>query len=150
MELILLEKVQNLGGLGDKVNVKPGYGRNYLLPTGKAVPATADNLAAFEARKAELEQAESGKLAAAQARKDALAEYTVEITANTSPEGRLYGSIGARELAEHLTEKGYAVAKSEVTMGEGPIRVPGEYDVPLQLHADVECIVKVVVIGEEV
>lgn len=150
MELILLEKVQNLGGLGDKVNVKAGYGRNYLLPTGKAVPATATNLEAFKARKSELEQAESEKLAAAQARKDAMAEYTVEITANVSPEGRLYGSIGARELAEHLTEKGYPVAKSEVIMGEGPIRVPGEYEIPLQLHADVESIVKVVVIGEEV
>ncbi len=150
MELILLEKVQNLGGLGDKVNVKPGYGRNYLLPTGKAVPATAANLEAFEARKAELEQAESEKLAAAQARKDAMAEYTVEIIANVSPEGRLYGSIGARELAEHLTEKGYPVAKSEVIMGEGPIRVPGEYEIPLQLHADVESIIKVVVTGEEV
>ncbi len=149
MQLILLEKVQNLGGLGDKVNVKPGYGRNYLLPTGKAVPATAENLAAFEARKAELEQAENEKLAAAQARKDALADYTVEVTANVSPEGRLYGSIGARELAEHLTEKGYAVAKSEVIMSEGPIRVPGEYDIPLQLHADVESTIKVIIIGEE-
>lgn len=150
MELILLEKVQNLGGLGDKVTVKPGYGRNYLLPTGKAVPATKENLEAFEARKAELEQAENEKLAAAQARKDAMTDYTVEITANVSPEGRLYGSIGARELAEHLTEQGYPVAKSEVIMGEGPIRVPGEYEIPLQLHADVEAIIKVVVTGEEV
>jgi len=149
MELILLEKVQNLGGLGDRVNVKSGYGRNYLLPSGKAVPATAENLAAFEARKSELEKAESEKLGAAQSRNDALAEYTVEITANVSPEGRLYGSIGARELAEHLTEKGYPVAKSEVILSEGPIRIPGEYDIPLQLHADVESTVKVIITGVE-
>lgn len=149
MELILLEKVQNLGGLGDRVNVKSGYGRNYLLPTGKAAPATAENLKAFEARKDELQKTESERLAAAQARRDAIVAYTAEITANVSPEGRLYGSIGARELAEHLTEKGFPVAKSEVLMGDGPIRVPGEFDISLQLHADVDATVKVVIIGEE-
>ena len=150
MQLILLEKVQNLGDLGDTVTVKAGYGRNYLLPKGKAAPATKANLAEFEARKAELEKAELEKLTAAQARKALLDAAVVEMTANVSPEGRLYGSIGPRELADHMTEHGNAAAKHEIIMGDGPIRVPGEYTIPVQLHADVEASVKVTVIGEEI
>mgnify|MGYP006428414743 CR=1 FL=1 len=149
MQLILLEKVHNLGDLGDTVKVKAGYGRNFLLPQGKAVPATRSNLESFEARRAELQRAEGDKLAAAESRKEALEGVVLEIGANTSPEGKLYGSIGARELARELSDRGYPVAKSEVIMGEGPIRRPGEYEIPLQLHADVDTVVKVVVRAEE-
>ena len=149
MQLILLEKVQNLGDLGDTVKVKPGYGRNFLLPQGKAVPATRANLESFEARRADLQRAEQDKLAAADARKEAIDGMVLEMGANVSPEGKLYGSIGARELARKLSDRGYPVAKSEVIMGEGPIRRPGEYEIPLQLHADVDTVVKVVVNPEE-
>jgi large subunit ribosomal protein L9 len=150
MELILLEKIQNLGDLGDKVTVKPGYGRNFLLPQGKAVPATRENMAYFEERKAELLQAEEQKLAAAEARKTQIETAVVEITANVSPEGKLYGSIGTREIAEHMTAIGYPVEKSELNMPEGAIRTPGEYELTVQLHADVACSLNVTVIGEEV
>ena len=149
MEVILLEKVQNLGNLGDKVRVRAGFGRNYLLPQGKAVPATPANVAEFEARREELERAANEKLAAAQARRDALAGVTVIFAVNVSPEGKLYGSIGARELSDKLTEMGYPLAKSEVLMGEGPLRQVGEFEVELHLHADVEASVKVVIKPEE-
>ena len=149
MQLILLEKVQNLGDLGDTVKVKPGFGRNYLLPQGKAVPATRANLESFEARRAELQRAEEDKLAAAESRKEALDGMVLEIGANVSPEGKLYGSIGARELSRELSDRGYPVAKSEVVMGEGPIRRPGEYEIPLQLHADIDTVIKVVVSPQE-
>ena len=145
MDLILLEKVLNVGDLGDLVKVKAGYGRNYLVPQGKAAPATKENLALFEARRAELEAAEKEKLAHAQTREEALAEVTVEMTANASDEGKLYGSIGPREVAAALTEMGHEVNKSEVNMGEGPIRTVGEFDVSLQLHSDVDVTIKVVV-----
>ena len=145
MDLILLEKVLNVGDLGDLVKVKAGYGRNYLVPQGKAAPATKENLALFEARRAELEAAEKEKLARAQTREEALAEVTVQMTANASDEGKLYGSIGPREVAAALTEMGHEVNKSEVNMGEGPIRTVGEFDVSLQLHSDVDVSIKVVV-----
>jgi len=149
MELILLEKIQNLGNLGDKVKVKPGYGRNYLLPQGKAVPATKQNMEQFEERKAELLKAEAEKLNTAEARKAHLETAVVEMTANVSPEGRLYGSIGTREIADHMTGLGFSVEKSELIMSEGAIRTPGEYEITIQLHADVATQVKVTVIGEE-
>src|SRR5579871_6866816 len=120
MELILLEKVRNLGNLGDKVSVKPGYGRNYLLPTGKAVRVNAENLAAFEARRAEYEAKANKQLADANARSAKLADVSVTITANASPEGKLYGSVGPREVAEALTAAGHDVHKNEVIQGEGP------------------------------
>jgi large subunit ribosomal protein L9 len=145
MDLILLEKVQNLGDLGDLVKVKSGFGRNFLVPQGKAVPATKDNLAQFEARRAELEAAAKAKLDQAEARQSGLAEVVVEITANASEEGNLYGSIGPREVAAAVSALGHEITKSEVTMGEGPIRTTGEFDVVVQLHADVESIVKVIV-----
>jgi len=145
MDLILLEKVQNLGDLGDLVKVKSGFGRNFLVPQGKAVPATKDNLAQFEARRAELEAAAKEKLDQAEARQSGLAEVVVEITANASEEGNLYGSIGPREVAAAVSALGHEITKSEVTMGEGPIRTTGEFDVVVQLHADVESIVKVIV-----
>ena len=148
MELILLEKVQNLGDLGDKVNVKPGYGRNFLVPTGKAVPATASNLADFEARRDELETKAQRMLSAAEQRVAALQGLEVVITANASDEGKLYGSVGPREIADAITAKGMEVEKSEVIMGEGPIQFTGEHDVLINLHADVETEVKVIVTAE--
>ncbi len=145
MDLILLQKVQNLGDLGDLVTVKAGFGRNYLVPTGKAAPATKDNLAQFEARRAELEVAAKDRLGQAEARHAGLAELVVEITANASEEGNLYGSIGPREVAAAVSNLGREINKSEVIMGEGPIRTIGEFEVVVQLHADVESIIKVIV-----
>jgi len=145
MDLILLEKVQNVGDLGDLVKVKSGFGRNYLVPQGKAVPATKDNLAAFEARRTELEAAAKDKLGQAKARQVALADVVVEITANASDEGNLYGSIGPREVANAVSALGHEINKSEVIQGEGPIRTVGEFDVVVSLHADVETQVKVIV-----
>jgi large subunit ribosomal protein L9 len=148
MELILLQKVVNLGNLGYKVNVKPGFGRNFLVPQGKAVPATAANLAEFEARRAEYEAKANDALAAAEARKARLEGAVVTIHANASTEGKLYGSVGPREIADALTKSGIEVSKSEVVLGEGAFRNIGEYEVVVHLHADVETPVKVVVEAE--
>ena len=145
MELILLQKVTNLGGLGDKVKVTPGYGRNFLVPQGKAVPATEANLAQFEARRAEYEAKASAALSDAESRRAKLEGASVTIYANASTEGKLYGSIGPRDIAEALTKTGTPVEKSEVVMGEGAIRRTGEFEVIVHLHADVETPVKVVV-----
>lgn len=147
MELILLQKIVNLGGLGDKVRVKPGYGRNYLIPYGKAVPATAENIAAFEAKRAEYEAKAKAVLAEAESRRAGLEGVEIAIAANASPEGKLYGSISARDIAEALTAAGHKVAKSEVILA-GPIRAVGEYEVLLHLHADVEVTIKLVVKAE--
>ncbi|WP_266156814.1 50S ribosomal protein L9 [Dyella silvatica] len=149
MQLILLEKVRNLGNLGDKVDVKPGYGRNYLIPQGKAVRVNAANLEAFEKRRAEYEAKANTQLAEAEARKAKLADVSVTITAHASPEGKLYGSVGPREIAEALEAVGQSVHKGEVIQGEGPIRNTGEYDVVISLHADVQTTVKVIVVGEK-
>ena len=149
MELILLEKVRNLGNLGDKVNVKPGYGRNYLLPQGKAVRVNAENLAAFEARRAEYEAKANTLLADAESRKAKLADVSVTISANASPEGKLYGSVGPREIADALQAAGHNIHKGEVIQGEGPIRHIGEFEVVIALHADVQNTVKVIVVGEK-
>jgi len=145
MELILLEKVQKLGDLGEKVTVKPGYGRNYLVPTGKAVPATAANIAAFEARRTELEKLAMTKLSTAEDRSGALENFAITLSANASEEGKLYGSIGPREIADAITEQGINLEKSEVIMGEGPVRYTGEHDVVVHLHADVEVVIKLTV-----
>ena len=145
MELILLQKVTNLGNLGDKVSVKPGYGRNFLVPQGKAVPATAANLAEFEAKRAEYEAKAKAALEGAEGRKARLEGASVTVYANASTEGKLYGSVGPREIADALTKLGTPVEKSEVVMGEGPLRHVGEYEVLVHLHADVETPVKVVV-----
>ena len=148
MEVILLEKVANHGSLGDKVKVKAGYGRNYLLPYGKAVPATEENLKAFEERRAELEKAAAEKLAAAQARAEALEGASFTITAKAGEEGKLFGSIGVRDIAEAITAAGTDVEKSEVRLPEGPIRAIGEYEIDLQLHSDVEVAIKLAVVAE--
>ena len=148
MELILLEKVQKLGDLGDKVNVKPGYGRNYLVPQGKAVPATSANIAEFEKRRAELEKAAVAKLSSAEDRLKALEGFEIKLVANASEEGKLYGSIGPREIADEVEKEGPKLEKSEVIMGEGPIRYTGEHEVLVHLHADVETTIKVTVEAE--
>ena len=135
MELILLQKVQNLGNLGDKVNVKPGYGRNFLVPQGKAVPATASNLADFEARRADYEAKAKASHEQAEARQAKLESASVTLYVNASTEGELYGSVGPRDIAEALTKAGHPVEKSEVVMGEGAIRHIAEFDVIVHLHA---------------
>ncbi len=148
MEVILLEKIGKLGSLGDKVNVKAGYGRNYLIPTGKAVPATASNVAKFEERRAELEKAAAEALAAAQARAEALNGVSVTIASKAGDEGKLFGSIGTRDIAEALTAAGQEVCKSEVRLPEGALRHIGEFEVAVQLHSEVMTSVTVVVVGE--
>ncbi len=149
MEVILLEKIRNLGVLGDKVKVKPGYGRNYLVPQGLAVPANTANLAMFETRRAELEAASKERLAAAQKRAQALQSLVVNMMAR-SAEGKLYGSLNVADVAEAITAAaGVAVAKSEVHMPTGPIRYLGEYEYVIELHTDVETTVKIVVTEEK-
>ncbi|SDR82531.1 LSU ribosomal protein L9P [Halopseudomonas xinjiangensis] len=147
MEVILLEKIANLGNLGDKVAVKAGYARNFLLPFGKATPATAANVEAFEARRAELEKNAAERKAEADARAAKLADLTVTITANAGEEGKLFGSIGTRDIADAVTAAGVEIEKSEVRLPEGPLRNVGEYDIDVHLHTDVEATVKLVVVA---
>lgn len=148
MNVILLEKIANLGDLGDKVSVKSGYGRNFLIPFGKAAPATKDNVAAFEARRTDLEKAAVEKLSASQKRAAEMSEIELTLTAKAGDEGKLFGSIGPRDLAEAITSAGVAVAKSEIRMADGPIRAIGEYDVAIQLHTDVAATIKVFIEAE--
>ncbi len=150
MDVILLEKVTNLGDLGEKVSVRAGYGRNFLMPYGKAVPATKDNLEKFEAQRAELEKTANQKLAAANARAEQIqALGDISITSKAGDEGKLFGSVAAVDIASIITEKGVAIEKREVTMPEGPIRVIGDYSVNLLLHSDVSITVNVIVAAEE-
>jgi large subunit ribosomal protein L9 len=151
MEVILLEKIKHLGNLGDKVSVKPGYGRNYLIPRQKAVPATPKNLEAFESQRSELEQAQKDTLAQAQSRAKELQEMTVVVTSKVGLEGKLYGSVSATDIAQALNSAGIEqlhLHKNEVRLPQGPIRHVGEYDVPIRLHSEVEVIIKVEVIAE--
>jgi large subunit ribosomal protein L9 len=148
MEVILLEKVGKLGVLGDKVTVKSGYGRNFLIPYSKAVPATKENLAQFEARRAELEKAAAEKLAEAQARAEKLNEFSVTLVSKAGDEGKLFGSVGVRDIADAITAAGVEVNKSEVRLPEGPIRAIGEYPISLHLHADVETAVTLNIVAE--
>jgi large subunit ribosomal protein L9 len=150
MEVILLEKVENLGNLGDKVRVRSGYARNYLVPQGKAKFATAENIAEFEARRAELEKAAAETLATAEARRGKLeALEPVTIASKSGGEGKLFGSVGIHDIAEAVTAAGVEVEKREVRMPQGPIRQTGEYDIELHLHTDVNATVKVVVVAEQ-
>ena len=148
MEVILLEKVGKMGVLGDTVNVKSGYARNFLFPTGKAVVATADNVKLFEDRRAELMKAEQEKLASAQARADQLAEVELTVTANAGDEGKLFGSIGPRDVADLVSATGVEIEKSEVKMPEGPIRAVGEYQIAVQLHPEVTSEIHIIVVAE--
>ena len=149
MEVILLENIGNLGGLGDTVTVKAGYGRNFLIPQGKAVPATEANVAEFEARRAELERAAAETLAAAQTRADALAALQlITIEANAGEEGKLFGSIGTRDIADAVTAAGCEIDKSEVRLPEGALREIGEYMVAIQVHPDVMTEIALAVVPE--
>ena len=149
MDVILLEKVGKLGNIGDKINAKAGYGRNYLIPQGKAVFATAENMAEFEARRAELEAAAADQLSQAQARAAKLeALDTVTIAANAGDEGKLFGSIGTRDIADAVTAAGVDVAKSEVKLPEGALREIGEFDIDIQVHAEVTQSIKLAVVAE--
>jgi large subunit ribosomal protein L9 len=149
MEIILLDKVANLGGLGDNVTVKSGYARNFLFPQGKAVPATKANIEKFELRRAELEAKLAETLATSQARAEkiaALAEVTV--ASKAGDEGKLFGSVGTRDIADAITAAGVAVTKAEVKLPNGTIRETGEFNIALQLHAEVTATIKVVVVAE--
>ncbi len=148
MEVILLEKIQNLGKLGDKVRVKPGYGRNYLIPRKKAVPATAGNVAKFEAQRADLERVQSASLSDAAARAAALKDVEVLIVAKSGSEGRLYGSVGTNEIAEALAGLGHSIEKREIRLPTGPLRTTGRHTVELQLHADVDASIVIVVAAD--
>lgn len=148
MEVILLQKVENLGELGDKVAVKSGYGRNYLLPTGRAVPATKANQEVFEARRAELEKQEAGALAAAEARKEKIEGMSVTVARKAGDEGRLFGSVGTADIAAACTQAGVEVAKKEVRLPEGPLHVTGEFEVELHLHSDVDATLKLHIVPE--
>lgn len=149
MDVILLETIGNLGGLGDTVSVKPGYGRNYLIPQGKAVPATESNIAEFEARRAELERAAAEAETAARSRAEAIAALDViTIGAHAGEEGKLFGSVGTRDIAAAVEAAGCAVDKAEVRLPDGALRETGEYVIALQLHADVMAEVTVHVVAE--
>jgi large subunit ribosomal protein L9 len=149
VEVILLEKVRNLGNLGDKVKVKPGYGRNYLVPNGKAVFATAANVKKFEARRAELEKAEAEHLQAAHAKKAALeALKVVTIASKAGDEGKLFGSIGTRDIADAVTAAGVEIHKSDIHLPTGVLRQVGEYDIEVELHSDVDAVVKISIVAQ--
>jgi len=149
MEVILLQKVENLGNLGDKVKVRAGYGRNYLIPHGKAKPATAANLAEFEKRRAELEKHAAEALSGAEARKAQLEGKSITLNAKAGQEGKLFGSVGTVDIAEALTSGGIKVERKEVRMPQGPIRVAGEHKVEIHLHTDVNVEITVNVVAEE-
>jgi large subunit ribosomal protein L9 len=149
MEVILLQKVTNLGNIGDKVKVKPGYGRNFLLPQGKAALATAANLARFEERRAELEKLAEDELASAKLRSGQLENFRLQLKAKAGGEGKIFGSIGTADIAEALQTAGIRIERSEVRLHSGPIRVLGEHHVKLHLHADVIIDLPVDVVGEE-
>ena len=151
MEVILLEKVANLGGLGEQVSVKSGFGRNFLIPQGKAVFASPENVKLFEERRAELEQQAAEKLAVAEERKVKVEALTdgVTITHKAGEEGRLFGSVGTSDIANACAEAGVEIAKSEVRLPEGPFRTAGEYEVVLHLHADIDTMLKVTILAEE-
>ena len=148
MEVILLEKVGKLGALGDRVTVKGGYARNFLLPQGRAVLANEANVAEFEARRAELEKSAQEQLDVAHARVEALNGKTVAITAKAGDEGKLFGSIGTRDIAEAAEASGLTLDKSEVRLPEGPLRNTGEHEVQCQVHAEVFATITVAITGE--
>jgi large subunit ribosomal protein L9 len=149
MDVILLEKIYKLGSLGDKVSVRPGYGRNFLIPQGKAVPATKKNVEEFQARRADLEKKAADSLQAAQGRAEKITELVVQIPAMVGEEGKLFGSIGTRDIAQAITACGVAVKKSEVLLPHGVIRFAGDYEVELQLHSDVLAKVKLAVVADQ-
>ena len=148
MEVILLEKIANLGNLGDKVTIKAGYGRNFLIPQGKAVAATATKIAEFEARRAELEKSAAEKLTAAQARGDAISKLEIVIEQKAGEEGKLFGSVGTQNIADAITAAGVAIARHEVRLPEGVIRHIGDYDIDITMHTDVIVTLPIKVVAE--
>lgn len=148
MDVILLEKIPNLGNLGDKVTIRPGFGRNYLIPQGKAVPATASKIAEFEQRRAELEQKAAAELGAAQARLERLTALQVTISQKAGEEGRLYGSVGTKDIADAVAALGVELRKAEVRLPSGPLRHTGDHQITVQLHGDVTGLIAVQIVPE--
>jgi large subunit ribosomal protein L9 len=149
MEVILLQKIANLGNIGDRVRVKPGFGRNYLLPGGKATLATPENIARFESRRAELEAKATAELTSAKDRAAALEGFSLSITAKAGNEGKLFGSIGTADVAEACAKAGRPVERSEVRLPDGPIRTVGEHVISLHLHSDIDIPVPLTIVAEE-
>jgi large subunit ribosomal protein L9 len=149
MEVILLEKTRNLGDLGEQVTVKSGFGRNYLIPQGKAVPATPANIEVFEQRRAELEAAAAESLKLAEERKAKISALDIVIASKSGDEGKLFGSIGTRDIADAISKAGEAVEKKEVLMPEGAIRQTGEYEITIQVHSDIQFSIKVAVVSAD-
>ncbi|MGH8248427.1 MAG: 50S ribosomal protein L9 [Gammaproteobacteria bacterium] len=149
MEVILLEKIRRLGDLGEKVRVKPGFGRNFLIPHGKAIPATPENVAKFEARRAELEKAKAEALAMATERAGKLNALSITLRRRAGSEGKLFGSVGTVDIAEAAAAAGVELHKHEVRLPDGPFRSVGEFEVGLNLHADVDARLKLVIVAEE-
>jgi large subunit ribosomal protein L9 len=149
MEVILLERIHKLGDLGDKVRVRAGYGRNFLIPQKRAVPATSQNVEKFEAQRAELEKVQMSALASAQARVEAMADTAVTISAKAGAEGKLYGSIGTAEIAAAVSATGNELEKREVRLPDGPLREVGVHNVTIHLHADAETQVTVTIVAED-
>jgi large subunit ribosomal protein L9 len=149
MEVILFEKIDRLGGIGDLVKVKAGFARNFLLPQGKAKAATDANKAEIEERRAEFEKLAADSLSAAKKRRESIEVLSLEITAKSGTEGKLFGSIGNADIASAITEAGVEVEKREVRLPDGPLRQAGEYEITLHLHSDVDAVAKVTIIGEE-
>lgn len=147
MQLILLQKVDNLGNLGEIVDVRAGYARNYLLPKGLCKVATEDNKKEFEARRAELEKVAAEQLQTAQARADKISALSVTIQANAGTEGKLFGSLGPQDIAQAVTDAGVELSRREVRLPEGPLRTTGEHEVTLHLHSDVGTVVTIQVEG---
>jgi len=149
MNIILLEKVANLGNLGDKVSVKPGFGRNFLIPGGKAVLATPDRIKEFEARRADLEKAEAERLAKAQTRAEAVEKLSLTITHQAGEEGKLFGSVGLPDIMKACADAGVEIDKQEIKLPEGSIRQTGEFEVAIHLHTDVVASLKLAVVAED-
>jgi large subunit ribosomal protein L9 len=149
MDVILLQKIANLGDIGDRVSVKPGFGRNYLLPGGKATLATAENVAKFETRRAELEALAAAELGTARTRAESLKELRLSITAKAGTEGKLFGSISTTDIAEACQQAGHPVEKADVRLPGGPIRTVGEHSITLHLHSDIDVEVPLTVVAEE-
>ena len=148
MQVILLEKIRKLGDLGQQVKVKQGFGRNYLIPEGKAVPATPDNVAKFEAQRTALEKTQAEALAVAASRAERLNQVTITLHSKVGAEGKLYGSVGTVDISEAVTQAGVELHKHEVKLPDGPFRLIGEYEVGLNLHADVDAHIKLIILPE--
>lgn len=149
MEVILLETIENLGGVGDQVKVRPGYGRNYLLPKGKATLATPENIALFEERRAELERREAGERGAAEERAAKLRELRLRLTAKAGTEGKIFGSLGTVDIVEACAAAGVDVERSEVRLPDGPLRTLGEHEIELHLHSEVNVAIRIEVVPED-